>query len=161
MVTLIFGYYSDKYRHRFGFTVFSYAVFVVSALMLRFVRGNQDALYAAMFLLFIGSMTAAPMLVGWWSTNLVGHQQKSIGTAYILMMGNVAGLPASFMFQKEDGPLFEKGFTIGLAIALMAFVTTTIYFIGCVRANKRAEREFQRKQEDGETDIEKPFLYQL
>ncbi|RPA88264.1 MFS general substrate transporter [Ascobolus immersus RN42] len=162
VLTLALSYLSDKYKHRYAFAVFSYAIFVVSALMLRFVRGNQDALYAAMFLLFMGSMTAAPLVVGWWSTNLVGHKEKVIGTAYILMMGNVAGVPASFMFQKEDAPHYEKGFTIGLVMSLVAFLATTVYFVGCLRENKRAMRVYECHQgEGGRSSNEKPFQYQL
>lgn len=69
-----------------------------------------------------------------------GHHRRSIGSAYQIGLGNIAGIISSFTFVAADKPRYIRGYSILLAFMLFTGVMTTCYFLVVTRDNKRKDR---------------------
>lgn len=68
--------FSDYFRHRFGFAVFSICVAITGFGILISVHDDTKLQYGALFLVTMGTYTAMPIIVCWYNMNLGGVSLK-------------------------------------------------------------------------------------
>lgn len=146
--SMLLAYLSDKTRHRFGYMMFSIVIAIIGFAILVAVHDNRDVQYGALFLVTSGTYTAMPILVCWFNMNLGGHHRRSIGSAWQIGFGNLAGIVSAFSFLNRDKPKYTPGYSICLSFSVVAIVAGIAYFIGCYAANK------QRRTVEGQTQAE-------
>jgi len=73
---------SDWNRHRFLYALCPIFVAMAGLAILLNVHDNLDLQYGALFLTCLGTYSAMPIIVCWFSMNLGGHRRRAIGTAW-------------------------------------------------------------------------------
>lgn len=88
--SMLIAYLSDKFRHRFLFTIIPMLVAMAGFGILLNIHDTAQyhVQYGALFLVTSGCYSAMPVLVCWFAMNLGGHRRRSIGTAWQIGFGN-------------------------------------------------------------------------
>ncbi|KAH8702471.1 major facilitator superfamily domain-containing protein [Talaromyces proteolyticus] len=127
---LIMAVWSDRAGIRFPFILFGDLLIIIGvALMLSF-HGTQhfSVEYLGICLITMGAFSAGAIIVCWVLMNLHGHAQRSIGSGWVIGVGNSGGIVAVFCFLKSDAPnYYRKGYWILMAMALVGTVSSIAY----------------------------------
>lgn len=86
---MIVAFCSDKLKHRFLFALVPICVSITGFGILISVHYNHHLEYAALFLVTMGTYSAMPVIVCWFSMNLGGHHRRAVGTAWQVGFGNI------------------------------------------------------------------------
>jgi len=138
---IVFGmamaFISDKVQNRSVFIAIGLCVAISGNLILFTIHTRREAEFAGLVLYTMGVIGILPIVVCWFCMNLKGHRQRSIGTAWQVGFGNIAGIIAPFAFPSTDAPRYHLGYSIGLGCLCLAGVVSLTYFVGCLTENKR------------------------
>ncbi|SLM33769.1 mfs transporter [Lasallia pustulata] len=137
---MLIAYMSDKTKHRFLFTMFPIAVTITGFGILITVHHNHRLEYGALFLVAMGSFTAMPVIVCWFTMNLGGHHRRSVGTAWQIGFGNIGGIVATYAFLAKDAPEYKPGYSICLAFVCLSAASCVCYLLACVTQNRNRNR---------------------
>ena len=151
---------SDKAKHRFAFAIFPMCVCITGfALLLGFHdKAHRSTEYAALFLVAMGAYSAMPVVVCWFNMNLGGHHRRSVGSAWQVGFGNTGGIIAVYAFLAKDAPRYIPGYSIGVAFVCLSMISSTIYLISVMYANRTRDRSARNV---GLTETEKTELGDL
>ncbi|OBZ69116.1 hypothetical protein A0H81_10703 [Grifola frondosa] len=100
---------SDYFRHRFLFIIFTSAVCLAGFIILLVVHHDTNLQYGALFLAAMGTYSAMPLIICWFTTNLGGHHRRAVGTAWQIGFGNIGGIISAYSFLAKDAPDFIPG----------------------------------------------------
>ncbi|KAL7271319.1 High-affinity nicotinic acid transporter [Rhizina undulata] len=131
---------SDRFRHRFIFTLIPICIAISGFAILLSVHDNVGVQYFALFLAAAGSYSAMPVIVCWFNTNLGGHHRRSVGTAWQVGFGNIGGIIATYSFLSTDAPKYTKGYSIALAFICLSGVSCIVYFFAVAAENRKRDR---------------------
>ncbi|KAL7271097.1 hypothetical protein RUND412_006171 [Rhizina undulata] len=162
VMAMIFATFSDRVKHRFAFILGAVAVSAVGYIMLLCVHSNTPVQYFALFLALGGTLSAMPISVCWFNTNLAGHNRRSIGSAFQIAFGNLGGILSTFIFLTKDAPEYVMGYSVALACLAISLISAVIYFVGITRENSRRERNLAGLEDsEGEDlgDLARSFRY--
>ena len=152
------AYLSDRLRHRFLFTVVPICVAIAGCSILLGVHNNRNVQYGALFLIAMGTYSAMPVIICWFSMNLGGHHRRAVGTSWQLGFGNVGGIIATYSFLAKDSPRFTPGYSICVAWLALGVTCCTLYFFAILRQNRRRDRD---EKDTNLTEAEKEELGDL
>ncbi|KAH9941927.1 MFS general substrate transporter [Amylocystis lapponica] len=148
VVANFFAAMSDFFRHRFLFVVIPLALALAGFVILLVVHDNTKLQYAALYMAAMGMFTAMPVVNCWYSTNLSGHHQRAVGTAWQVSFGNIGGIIAVYMFLAKDAPRYTTGYSVCIGFICLAVVSACIYLCGIMLENRARDRA----QEAGGSD---------
>ncbi|KAK8095347.1 hypothetical protein PG999_013369 [Apiospora kogelbergensis] len=160
--SLVIAAISDRFRHRYLFTLVPMLISFAGFGILLNVHDNLDLQYGALFLVVMGIYGSMPITVCWFNMNLAGHHRRSIGTAWQIGFGNIGGIIATYAF--DDPPYFKKGYSIGVAFAALSAVSCAAYLVALMFENKRRAKAARNvglsRYEKGELgDLNPEFRY--
>jgi sugar phosphate permease len=135
------AYLSDRLRHRFLFTVVPICVAITGCSILLAVHNNRNVQYGALFLVAMGTYSAMPVIICWYSMNLGGHHRRAIGTAWQLGFGNIGGIIATYSFLAKDAPRYTPGYSICVTWLALSVICCTLYFVAIWRQNRSRDRD--------------------
>lgn len=136
VTALLIAWASDRAQHRFLFLIFSLCISIVGISILLRVHDNFHAEYAALFLGVMGNDSALPITICWYTMNLRGHLERSIGTAWMIGFGNIGAIVAAFSFLPSDAPFFHKGYSIVMGAYCMCAVSGAAYLLTVWKTNR-------------------------
>ncbi|KAF7721933.1 hypothetical protein EC973_003921 [Apophysomyces ossiformis] len=119
IMTLTGGLLTDRYRKRSPLIVLGLLLVALGYFLLLFLQ-NPMGLYAAIFILVGGIAFQAAAVVGWSSINFPDLAIRATAVAMVVMIGNVGGVIAAYIFPDTDGPHYVFGKCVNLACALTA-----------------------------------------
>ncbi|KAF2861832.1 MFS general substrate transporter [Piedraia hortae CBS 480.64] len=128
---------SDRARMRMPFAISCTVMALTGLAILLKVHDDIHLQYGALFLVICGSFSAMPLVVCWFTMNLGGHHRRSVGTAWIISVGNIGGIVAVFSFLKTDAPRYITGYSICLAFATLSIISAMAYGFLCLRENQK------------------------
>ena len=140
MFSLLIAYLSDKARHRFLFIIFPICVAIAGVGILLRVHHNRHIEYAALFLIAVGTYSAMPVVICWFTMNLRGHRRRSIGTAWQIGFGNIGGIIATFAFLTTDAPFYHTGYSLLMGFFCLAAFSSTAYLLALWSQNSRQSK---------------------
>ncbi|KAL4912500.1 putative MFS transporter [Aspergillus aurantiobrunneus] len=141
--SMVIAYLSDKFRHRFAFTIIPMLISMAGFGILMNVHGqaNRDVQYGALFLVTAGCYSSMPVVVCWFAMNLGGHRRRSIGTAWQVGFGNIGGIISTYSFLEKDKVNFYKtGFSIGVSFLAFSCTCCIVYFFAIWHQNQKKDR---------------------
>ncbi|KAK9384442.1 major facilitator superfamily domain-containing protein [Lipomyces mesembrius] len=152
--SMISSIFSDYFRHRYLFTMGLTTIAIVGFGILLGEHHNVNGQYAALFLCALGLYASMPIIVCWTTTNFGGHSRRGIGTGWQVGFGNIGGITATFSFLATDAPRFTKGYSIGLAFAVLSMISCTMYLICTQWENRQRDKgigieQWERLSDDG------------
>lgn len=107
-----------------------------------------SAEYLGICFITMGAFTSGAVIVCWVMMNMHGHKERSIGSGYVIGIGNAGGILAVFCFTKDDAPQYKRGYWILMGITLAGTVLTLLYALAVARERRsRARTEDQDDKE--------------
>jgi hypothetical protein len=150
VITMIVSFLTDRLRHRYGFMIFGVAFASIGYIIL-LCQGplsgglNVHVRYMAVFFVTTGCYIVQPVAIVWMANNLSGHYKRAIGLAIQIGFGNIGGIIASNIFNKDDAPQYTVGYGVSLAMMVFCGIMSTIFAAGLVIENKKRD---QGKRDD-------------
>ncbi|KAL4754285.1 hypothetical protein BDW72DRAFT_166525 [Aspergillus terricola var. indicus] len=139
--SMCIAYLSDKFRHRFAFTIIPMLISMAGLGILMNVHDNRDVQYGALFLVTAGCYSAMPVVVCWYAMNLGGHRRRSVGTAWQVGFGNIGGIIATYSFLAKDKVNnYYTGFSIGVSFLAFSCACCCVYFAAVWHQNQKKDR---------------------
>lgn len=137
IMVLIVAYFSDKTKMRGPYIMAFLPISIVGYIILVATK-NNDARYAAVFLICFGIYPAIPCILTLIANNSSGHYKRATSTAMQLMIANGAGFIATFIYD-ENKFGGEKGYVVPHAIVLaclcLGWVCIALNVLWCYREN--------------------------
>ncbi|KAI4860358.1 major facilitator superfamily domain-containing protein [Hypoxylon rubiginosum] len=127
--TLVSAYLSDRLRLHSPFIFLALALLITGLAILLTIHGTKtfSVEYAAICLTAMGSIGIGGHVVCWYVMNLQGHVERSLGSAWMICFGGIAGLVATFAFMKKEAPYYLTGYSLSLATASLCVVVHLCY----------------------------------
>ncbi|KAF4449685.1 hypothetical protein F53441_7086 [Fusarium austroafricanum] len=148
------AYLADRFRHRYGFTMFGVVMTTVGyVLLLLQHRVPTAARYFALFMLVTGGYITQPVVLGWLSNTMGGHYKRSISSATQVGFGNLGGIVASNVFLAKEAPQYWTGLGVSLTMLWICGISCTIFYFLAIRENKkrdRGERDHRLQEADAD-----------
>ncbi|KAH7085139.1 major facilitator superfamily domain-containing protein [Paraphoma chrysanthemicola] len=138
--SMLIAYISDRFKHRFLFTIFPILVCISGFAILITVHNHRSVQYAALFLVAMGAYTAMPVIVCWFNMNLGGHHRRAVGSAWQVGFGNIGGIIAVYAFLKKDAPKYTPGYSISIAFVCLSALSCCLYFVMCSWQNRKRDK---------------------
>lgn len=133
---LVLAYLSDRTDMRLPYVLFSGALLMGGLALVMTTHGRFSAQYAGLCLVCAGALSAAPTIICWYMMNLHGHKERSIGSGWMISVGNTGGILAPFAFLQSDAPHYRPGYAICMAVAALGLVTALWYALLVVRERR-------------------------
>lgn len=127
---------SDRARHRFLFVVVLLCIGIAGVSVLLQVHHNFHTEYAAIFLVSMSTGSILPVVVCWYTMNLRGHIERSIGTAWVIGFGNIGAFIAAFSFVSSDAPFYHKGYSLAMGGLCLCAVSAAAYVLTIWKTNR-------------------------
>lgn len=147
---IVTAYFSDRFNIRLPFILLSDLLIIIGiAIMLtQHGKSNFSAEYLGICFITMGAFSSGAIIICWVLMNMNGHKERSIGSGWVIGVGNAGGIVAVFCFTKDDAPLYKRGYWILMAMALVGTVSAITY--GLVIARERRRQVQVEGKEDGE-----------
>lgn len=141
------AYLSDLWSIRLPFILLGDVLIIIGlAIMLtKHGAGQFSAEYLGICFITMGAFSSGAVIICWVMMNMHGHKERSIGSGYVIGIGNAGGILAVFCFTKDDAPLYKRGYWILMGITLAGTVLTLLYALAIAR-----DRRVRARTEDKE-----------
>ena len=134
---------SDKLRHRFVFATIPQLLAITGYSILLSVHENSAARYAAIYLMVLGLWVPYPIIVCWIAMNVFDTKERGVVLGYVIGFGNIAGIPAVYLFLEKDAPYYMPGFAASLAFVACCSLLNCVYAAMCYMENRGILNEKQ------------------
>lgn len=124
---LVMGWISDRLSLRLPFVLVSGALTITGLGILMTIHSGFSVRYLGVCLVCMGALSAPPGILCWYLMNLRGHQARSIGSAFVMSIGNHGGLLAPFAFLPQFAPYYRTGYAICMGVAVLGFFAAILY----------------------------------
>jgi len=137
---MIIAFLSDKFRHRFLFTLIPIFLAIAGFAILLRVHNRLHLEYAALFMITMGTYSAMPVVVCWFNMNLGGHHRRAVGTAWQVGFGNIGGIIATYAFLQKDAPYYHNGYAICLGFICLSATACCLYAVAVTAENRKRNK---------------------
>lgn len=137
VMCLLLAYLSDRTNLRLPYVLFSCALMITGLAILMTMHGHFSAQYGAIVLVCMGAFSAGPTVICWYLMNLQGHKQRSIGSAWMISLGNSGGIVAPFTFLSRDAPYYRTGYSVCLGVVSLSVVVSVLYALLVFRERRK------------------------
>lgn len=144
---------SDKLQLRGPIAASAGAVSVIGYGVL-LSNGAPGVLYFGCFLVATGIYVALGLNIAWLNTNNPRYGKRTTASGTQIMLGNIAGTVAPFLYPTQDKPRFIKGHSINLslvALGVIVFASLHLYFSWENKQRKAGKRDHKM---EGKTEEE-------
>ncbi|KAI0160664.1 putative allantoate permease [Xylariaceae sp. FL1272] len=124
---IVLAYLADRTDIRLPYVLFAEALVIAGLAILITTHGHFSPQYAGIFLVCLGAFSVAPLGICWYIMNLHGHQERSIGSGWMISFGNIGGIVAPFAFLPSTAPAYRTGYSVCIAVAALGIVTSLVY----------------------------------
>ncbi|KAK4631650.1 hypothetical protein CLAFUW4_02533 [Fulvia fulva] len=138
-VAIFIAFISDKTRQR-GVYLAAFTFLGITGFAL--LRWNQDSnvQYGAVYLCAIGAFPGGPGFLSWGINNSAGPAVRAVSSGWIVTLGTIGGIVATWSYLATDGPDFPIGHTINLVAQVMVLCLSVGGIGYCVWENRLRAR---------------------
>lgn len=119
----------------------SAVVLIIGLAILMTTRGHFSSQYAGVHMVCMGAYGAGSIVVCWYLMNLQGHKLRSIGSGWMISVGNSGGIVAPFTFLKKFSPEYTPGYSTCMGAASMGILVTLWYGMLVIRERRKIRNE--------------------
>lgn len=146
VVTFVVALLTDRLKHRYGFIMFG-VVFASVGYIILLCQGplhtgqglSLQVRYMAVFFVTTGCYIVQPVSIVWFANNLGGHYKRAVGLAIQIGFGNIGGIVASNVFNRNYAPRYFIGYGVSLAFMIFCGVMSTAFAVGLTMENKKRD----------------------
>ncbi|KAJ6164968.1 hypothetical protein N7470_003640 [Penicillium chermesinum] len=105
-LSILVAYFSDRLDIRFPFILLGDILIIIGLAIMLTMHGPRhfSAEYLGICFITMGAFSAGAVIVCWVLMNMQGHKERSIGSGFVIGVGNAGGILAVFCFTKDDAP---------------------------------------------------------
>lgn len=138
VLVIIIAYLADKTRMRGPFILALLPLSMVGYIML-LITHDAKVKYGATFLIALGIYPTAPCILSLPINNTSGLYKRGTVNALQLMIANLAGFVATFIYQAKWAPRYIQGHSVVLASLIGAWLFIALNVWWCWSENKARE----------------------
>ncbi|KAJ9480086.1 putative High-affinity nicotinic acid transporter (putative) [Pseudozyma hubeiensis] len=158
VLVIIIAYLADKTRMRGPFILALLPLSMIGYIML-LATNDAKVKYGATFLIALGLYPTAPCILSLPINNTSGLYKRGTVNALQLMIANLAGFVATFIYQAKWAPKYIQGHSVALGSLILAWLFIAVNVWWCWSENKAREQgrregnwvEYQRLVDEGKT----------
>jgi hypothetical protein len=113
---------SDRTDFRLPFVVFSGTLLVTGLGTLITVHAGFSVRFLGISSVCMAALGAAPSIVCWYPIHLKSHKDRSMGSAFMISLGNARGMLAPFAFVPKYTPFHRTGYAICMGLQSWVFL---------------------------------------
>ncbi|KAF9886341.1 hypothetical protein FE257_011600 [Aspergillus nanangensis] len=121
-----FSLVSDRFHWRMPFVVIPLAMVTIGYSIVLSLHGRLGEHFGIAFfaLIFVcmGLYPVHPATSAWTANNLPSSEQRAIGLAFNICVGNIGGIIGSFMYIDKEAPAYYTGFGLSTALAASSLI---------------------------------------
>jgi MFS family permease len=130
VLVIIIALVGDRYKIRGPLILGLLPIAIVGYVMILITNSNTIR-YVAVFLMAAGIYASVPALLCILPNNVSGITKRGTATALQLMITNLSGFVASFIYTPDQAPAYKRGHSIALAFTCLAWVLIAIQCLYC------------------------------
>lgn len=144
-VAILIAFISDKTRQR-GLYLACFTVFGIAGFAL--LRGTDDpnVRYGAVYLCALGAFPGGPGFLSWGLNNSAGPAVRAVSGGWIVTVGTLGGIVATWSYLASDAPHYPIGHTINLSAQVAVLFLSVGGVLYCMYENRlraRGGRDFR------------------
>ncbi|KAK2028781.1 major facilitator superfamily transporter [Colletotrichum zoysiae] len=157
LTAIAVAWYSDKTRQR-GIFLAALPVFgVVGFAILRF-ETQANIRYMAIYFVTAAVFPCGPGFLGWAMNNSAGPSVRSVTSAYVVSIGTIGGIVATWTYTYKDAPKYLTGHTINLCGQSLTVILSVFGIFYCMYENKARAAGKRDRRLEGLTEEEQDLL---
>ncbi|CAG8608658.1 3559_t:CDS:2, partial [Scutellospora calospora] len=127
---------SDRSGVRGPYLICNSLVAIVGYILLVIPTSGIAIKYIGLCIVCMGLSSCVPVSITWLTNNLAGNSKRAVGSAIIIACGNIAGIPASQLYQPQDAPAYKFGHVTVIFLLLFTITLSIVQYSLLNRANK-------------------------
>lgn len=129
---------SDRFHRRGYFILVSTALAIIGYTILVTVDSNVLK-YMGVYFAALGGFSNGPTFLAWGMNNASGPTIRAVSSAYIVILSNLGGIIATWIYLPQTGPRYLQGHYVNLGALSTAFVLSSVMMVYCKSENNRRE----------------------
>ncbi|KAK1997140.1 major facilitator superfamily transporter [Colletotrichum falcatum] len=135
LTAILVSWCSDKKRQRGIFLAASSVLAATGFAILRF-ETQANIRYMAVYFVTAGAFPGGPGFLGWAMNNSAGPPVRAITSGYVVSIGTIGGIVATWTYTYKDAPKYLSGHTINLCGQSLTVLLALFGILYCVYENK-------------------------
>ncbi|KXX79233.1 High-affinity nicotinic acid transporter [Madurella mycetomatis] len=135
LVAIAVAYGSDK-THQRGIWLASFSVLAVIGFALLRWEDNPNIRYMAVFFVTVGAFPGGPGFLSWAMNNSAGPAVRAVTSGYVVTLGTIGGIVATWTYIREDRPEYYTGHSINFGGQIAVVCLAIFGILYCVRENR-------------------------
>ncbi|KAF2736686.1 MFS general substrate transporter [Polyplosphaeria fusca] len=135
--TLGVAFLSDRLKLRGCMMLCTMPIAIIGyAVIANIGDGHSKIKYGMTFMMATGIYSSVPPVLTWLANNSAGHYKRATAAALQLAIANCGGILASFIYPNREGPEYQKGHTIVLALLTAGWFSILANVLYCAHINR-------------------------
>ncbi|KIX08038.1 uncharacterized protein Z518_02693 [Rhinocladiella mackenziei CBS 650.93] len=157
LVAILIAFISDKTRRRGIYLALATFPPIVGFSILRW-NSNASVRYMAVYFITTGAFPGGPGFLSWGINNSAGPAVRAVATAYIVSVGTLGGVLATWTYLVRDAPRYPIGHTINLTAQIIVLCVASFGIAYNMRENRVRDQGRRNHRLDGLRTDEKRDL---
>ena len=153
ILSILLAIESDCRGRRAPFVGWALALAITGAGILLNVHDNTALEYASVCLIAMGTYSAMPLVICWYTMNLRGGWMRGVGTGWMIGFGNVGAIVATFAFVAGDKPFYTRGYATLMTGLCITAASAVVYLVVCYRENVAARQKSAQNRDGRVTKV--------
>ncbi|KAK3680878.1 major facilitator superfamily domain-containing protein [Podospora appendiculata] len=132
------AYASDK-THQRGIYLAVFSLLSMAGFAILRWSSDPNTRYGAVFLVTLGAFPGGPGFLSWAINNSGGPSVRAVTSAYVVSLGTMGGIVATWTYTYLDAPKYPIGHTINLVGQLIVVCLSLFGIFYCSWENKQRE----------------------
>ncbi|KAL0471107.1 major facilitator superfamily domain-containing protein [Neurospora intermedia] len=157
LVAIAVAYGSDKSRQR-GIWLAAFSVLaLIGFAILRWVS-QPNVRYMAVFFVTVGAFPGGPGFLSWAINNSAGPAVRAVTSGYVVTLGTIGGIVATWTYVPSDAPKYHTGHTINLGGQIGVVCLSIFGILYCAWENRARAAGKRDHRLEGLTEEEQEQL---
>ncbi|OIW33654.1 MFS general substrate transporter [Coniochaeta ligniaria NRRL 30616] len=148
LVAIAIAYVSDKTKRR-GVYLASFSTLAVVGFALLRWHTDPNIRYMAVFFVCVGAFPGGPGFLSWAINNSAGPAVRAVSSGYVVTLGTVGGIVATWTYTKNDAPKYPTGHTINLCGQICVVILSIWGILYCKWENRQRAAGKRDRRLDG------------
>ncbi|KAL2262577.1 hypothetical protein VTK26DRAFT_907 [Humicola hyalothermophila] len=135
LVAIAIAYASDK-THQRGIWLAAFSCLAVIGFAILRWETRASIRYMAVYFVTVGAFPGGPGFLSWAMNNSAGPGVRAVSSAYVVTLGTIGGIVATWTYVRDDAPKYFTGHAINLGgqIATVCLAVFGIFY--CMYENR-------------------------
>ncbi|KAI3393339.1 hypothetical protein diail_4420 [Diaporthe ilicicola] len=135
VIAVAVAYTSDK-THRRGVYLGAFSLLAIIGFAILRWETSPNIRYMGVYFVMLGAFPGGPGFLAWAINNAAGPAVRAVTSAYVVTLGTVGGIVATWTYIPSDGPAYRTGHSINLGGQIAVLCLSVFGILYCSYENK-------------------------